>query len=121
MAEKQEKLQEEDAYASGKRNKVGDFFIGFGLFWGLYIIFSLFVYAFSFLSLKIIDSQTFILGNFFPILISGLLTILSSILAYLIFFRGRRLVMMGMITALVLPLLFVAVLLGACLIIINGM
>ncbi len=127
--EMQSQILSEDTYTSGKYSKVIDFFIGFGICYGIGAILGLLFMGVNFFWISF-GFGLFTLGLFpglftlglFPILgIFGFVVplILTLVLAKK-YFPNRRLVRVGAWIAFVLPIFILLLLFGACLITIGG-
>jgi hypothetical protein len=110
MKEKQEKLKKEDVYTSGERNKVVDFFIGFGIFYGFSILLGILTFL-----INLGGSKLGILFSVFS-MFTFIAPLLISIIIYAIYFNNRKFVFLGIGVGLAIPIILLLIFFGACLI-----
>jgi hypothetical protein len=118
MEDKLVSQDSQDLYATGKYSKVGDFFIGFGIAYGIGVVVSL---VWAMLASGILRFFPFGVSLFSVYIIPFALEIGGCIFIYKKYFSGRRLVKIGMIVAILLPILFIALLFGMCMIAFSGL
>ena len=105
---------QQDVYASGQYSKIKDFFIGVVVFIGLGIITGILTSISLFISSKF--PQLFL----FVYILPEILQIVGCILIYQKYFPGRRFVVIGMVSWIILGILLVLLLLGLCFVAISG-
>lgn len=116
--------EQEDVYASGKHNKVTDFFIGFGIYIGISLVLGLLTSLIGLVAYSFSNSDVIV--NIFPFF-GGMFSIISWIVSLVValiiakkVFTDRRLVRVGVWIGFLMPILAMAILLGACFIVLSG-
>ncbi len=104
-----------DVYESGKQKKGLDFFIGFAILFGLGLI------AGSIHGLFVFSMFLFPLAYFMPPIVYALIVIGGSIFVYRKFFPGRRFIVVGMVSWIIIGLIVALLLFGACIIAFSNM
>jgi hypothetical protein len=107
--------ENKDVYETGERNKVTDFWIGFGICWGVASILSS-VAIFPIMFLGVISS---VLSIIFPIILIALIIFAPIIVSLIVankYFPGRRMIRVGAWIGWIAPILLLAIVFGACLV-----
>jgi len=113
--------KETDVYISGRFSKVADFFIGLGIFLGVFFVVYLFTtLLFSFLP-YIISRNNLSLDIIYSMLFSSLIQPIPAIISLVLslslanrYFPNRRFVKIGIWIVVLLPVFFLLILFGAC-------
>lgn len=120
-------IDENDIYSNGKHSKVADFFIGFGISYGISAVIGTIYMGISFftgfLSSTIMPNilSTFMGIGLFPM---GIIAFVLPLILVLVFvnkkFPSRRLIKVGAWTAFLLPIIAFFILLGACFVAVSN-
>jgi hypothetical protein len=114
-------IQQQDYYQDDTSRKIGDFFMGFGMCYGITLVLGVICSLLGYLIIFIISKnpgnplRIFNIGILWIPNIGGLIaSIIISVGIYKKYFKTRRFVKMGMITGAVILILIPLLLLGAC-------
>lgn len=114
-------LDKDDAYSDGKHSKIGDFFIGFGMSYGISVAIGIVIMGIfsliNFLSGSIMPNvfaMFFGMGLMPTVVIPFVLPLIIALILANKKFPGRRLIKVGAWTAFLLPIIAFLILLGAC-------